>query len=143
MSDVQRSLIGKGIEFPDMIDDRVGDLSVAEYLDVINQSIYSILSTRKGERFMLPEFGSDLYKYVFHPNIYILQDLVSNEIQDSIKKWEPRISIRNIKVTQEESTLSAEIYYNLNNSNTTASYVYPINRGIYDMESNSNTEDIL
>lgn len=141
MREHQKLLIGKGIRYPNLLNDRVGDLAVSDDLDEINQSIYAILSTRKGERFMMPEFGSDIYKYVFEPNRFILQDLVTTEITDSLRQWEQRVHVRGITYEQYENTLEATITYNVLNSNQTGSYVYPINLSTYDM--NSGTKEIF
>lgn len=62
-------------------------------LDSINQSIYSILSTKPGERLFNPEFGSLLEELLFEP----IDDRTAFMIWDYLVKalgtYEPRVRI--------------------------------------------------
>ena len=46
---------------------RVNSVSVSKGVQKVNQSIHSIVTTRKGERIFMPEFGSNLRLLVFEP----------------------------------------------------------------------------
>ena len=43
--------------------------------DAIKSDLLHLLLTNKGERLYMPDFGSDLRKYIFEPNDSITQDL--------------------------------------------------------------------
>lgn len=59
----------------------------------VADSIYYILHTRKGERVMLPEFGSNIQEILFEPiDMHTALDL-EMEIKDAIERWEPRAII--------------------------------------------------
>ena len=45
-----------------------GRIAQARYEQRIEESIYLILSTAKGERVMLPDFGCGIHDLVFAPN---------------------------------------------------------------------------
>jgi phage baseplate assembly protein W len=47
---------------------------------------------------MLPEFGTNLQKFIFEPNDNNLLEQVREEIARAISLWEPRISVENIEV---------------------------------------------
>ena len=62
----------------------------------------TLLLTRKGERVMLPTFGTDLLKIIFQPNTeFIKQDIVKY-IQEPVEYWLPEINLIDIQVTTAE-----------------------------------------
>lgn len=101
----------------------------AEGVDKLNDSIYNILSTRVGERFMVPEFGSELYKCIFEPNTAIFRDLAEFYIRQALEKWEKRIQVLavDVQVYEYDNTVPISIYYRVVNTNMTSTYVYPFN----------------
>lgn len=62
-------------------------------IEPIYQSIYNILSTSKGERIFLPEFGADLDNYLFELMTDITAFNILNTIIEAIERWEPRVSL--------------------------------------------------
>jgi len=70
----------------------------------IKSDLMHLLLTRKGERLYMPEFGTDLLKFIFDPyDNKTITDL-KMEISDTVKKFIPNLTINNIIV--EESDLS-------------------------------------
>lgn len=63
----------------------------------IVENIKRILSTRKGERVGEPDFGSDVKRYLFMPQIRI-DDLMA-EIKRAIETQEPRVKVRSCTLT--------------------------------------------
>lgn len=112
--------------------------------DKINDSIFNILSTKVGERFFLPEFGSKLHLALFEPNTLISRDLMEMYAREAIEKWEKRIQIVNIDVGlyNDSNIVPITIDYVIMGSNVEGSYVYPFNISrdgtpkIYEMGSN-------
>lgn len=66
--------------------------------DLIRSSIRAILHTRIGERVMLPEFGSRLHELTFEPMDDILKQLARTFVIDAITRWEPRVTLRDVKI---------------------------------------------
>ncbi len=62
-------------------------------LDSIKQSIYNILTTRKGTRLFLADFGSNLEGYLFEPMDAVVEYMIYTEVIDAISRWEPRVLI--------------------------------------------------
>lgn len=76
-------------------------------------NLKNLLLTAKGERLMLPDYGSNLPKYLFE-NIYdsLLFD-IETEIRDTIGKWLPYINILDIRVTTNDynSNMKTDLEY--------------------------------
>ncbi|MEN6521093.1 MAG: GPW/gp25 family protein [Armatimonadota bacterium] len=126
--------LGKGLKFPFTFQRRSGgtQISTATSSDHahIHESIRQTLGTRKGERFMRPEFGSDLHKLIFEPNDRILYGLIRHEVVDALDKWEPRIIVTDIAVEQgdDEHLVLVNISYRLISSQVEGNMVYPFYR---------------
>ena len=71
--------------------------------DEVRGNLMHLLLTNKGERFMMPEFGTDLIKYIYEPmNSKTLTDL-KLEINDTIKKYIPNLQLDDIVVEPMDS----------------------------------------
>jgi phage baseplate assembly protein W len=80
-------------------------------IELIKDSVITILLTKKGQRFFIPDFGSDLWSAIFEPNDLVLQALVEQTIRTALGRWEPRITVQNIRMAANEHTLTVEITY--------------------------------
>jgi len=58
----------------------------------------TLLLTRKGERIMLPTFGTDLLKIIFQPNTSEIKQDIVDYITAPINQWLPDIELINIDV---------------------------------------------
>jgi len=66
-------------------------------LNHLRQSVFDILTTRKGERVMRPEYGSNLFTLVDRPvNAEFLIDLYFEAIT-AIHRWEPRVRVTKVR----------------------------------------------
>ena len=74
------------------------DIKVDYDLDAILNSLRNIFSTRKGERFLVPEFGCNLYRYLFEPISEYTGNKIGNEIVTAIETWEPRVTLKVVNV---------------------------------------------
>lgn len=68
-------------------------------VDQIKSDLLALLLTNPGERVMNPNFGTALRSLIFEPNDPTLQLKARTMIINSIKKWEPRIAIKQITVS--------------------------------------------
>lgn len=131
-----RSLLGRGPAFP-FISSETGGLSYKEDIERINQSLFILFETPKGDRLMMPEFGSDLRKYRFDPLDKVLMERIRYTITEDIRRWEPRISLTSIEFLADQtaidnSTLYISISYRIINTDVIANYVYPYKLSTYD-----------
>jgi Phage baseplate assembly protein W len=82
----------KGISYPV----RAGEYGLVEVgtdEELIQGNIVQILGTRKGERVMLPLFGSRVMDFIHEPIDDITLQLLRVELVDAIKMWEPRVRL--------------------------------------------------
>jgi len=63
-------------------------------LDPIYQSINNIIYTQKFQRLFLPEFGTDLLRFIFEPMTAENLFAIENEIINAITAWEPRVEMQ-------------------------------------------------
>ncbi len=67
-------------------------------LDQARTNIVNLLLTHKGERFMQPDFGTNLRRFLFQPNTSSTGQQIQNEITSAIKFWLPYVNLENISV---------------------------------------------
>jgi len=75
-----------------------GDFKRIDKLNVILNSWNNILLTPRGTYLHDPEFGSDLYKYVFEPSDNISVEGIKNEVATRIAIYDDRATIDGIDV---------------------------------------------
>lgn len=136
INNINEEYIGKGLSFPKLFSNESKSTKISRGIDKINQSIYIILSTKIGTRFLMPSFGSRLHELIFEPNDYIFQDIAELHIREALGKWEPRITVVAVdcKIIKENNVVPISIYYKLTNSNIDYNYVYPFNRTLMNMD---------
>lgn len=66
----------------------------------IKADLMHLILTRKGERLYLPDFGTNLMKFIFEPNDSTTLSEIKEEISTVVKKYLPNLSINEIKVDQ-------------------------------------------
>lgn len=64
----------------------------------INESILTILDTKKGTRVFRRDFGSNMMDLVFEPMTNITKMRVYRELINAIELWEPRVVIDTAEV---------------------------------------------
>jgi phage baseplate assembly protein W len=64
----------------------------------ISNSIFNILNTRPGQRFLLPQFGCNLLGFVGQPITDRMGTKIGETIYDAIRLWEPRVTVDKVFV---------------------------------------------
>ena len=109
-----------------------GLFSVDSDIKLIEGNIIQILGTRKGERVMLPLFGSRILDFIHEPLDHITCALLRFELINAIKMWEPRVILdrKNTTITPypEEFRVMASMRYYLKTHNQNQSLILEINR---------------
>lgn len=74
---------------------------VGSYYDesAINNSLANLIRIRRGERQYNMEYGIDIEQFLYEPINSATARSIGDRIQSSIKRWEPRISLKNVKIT--------------------------------------------
>lgn len=66
----------------------------------IKADLMHLILTRKGQRLYLPDFGTDLLKFIFEPEDGMSLGAIKEEITIVVKKYLPRLQIKTISVDQ-------------------------------------------
>jgi len=64
----------------------------------IRNSIVNIFNTTPGERFLIPEFGANLRKYLFKPVTESVANQIGRTVLNAVEKWEPRVTVEHVRV---------------------------------------------
>jgi uncharacterized protein len=124
---MSEEFIGQGIAFPLRID-ASGGLAVVEREREIEEAIRLILATAYGDRPMRPDFGCRIHDYIFASPDLETRGLIAYEVRASLRRWEPRIDVRSVDVTQdprEPATLFIDIAYSIRGVNDPRNLVFP------------------
>ena len=122
-----RDYLGVGWKFPLQVTPG-GAMAKARYEHRVEESVYLILSTAKGERVMLPDFGCGIHELVFAPNTPNTVGLVAQQVRRALVDWEPRIDVLDIVVDSPEgepNLLLIKVGYRIRANNALANLVYP------------------
>ncbi|MDJ0355289.1 GPW/gp25 family protein [Paenarthrobacter sp. PH39-S1] len=113
MTDIADQWTGVGLRFPLRPSQETGGLEYLGSMELIRQSIATILDTQPGERIMLPSFGCGLLRYLMEPNTLSTRTSMEQDIIASLSQWEPRIRLVNVAVTpgEDPSLVWIEIAY--------------------------------
>lgn len=77
----------------------VGDFKRIDNINVILNSWNNILLTPRGTYLHDPEFGSDLYKYVFEPSDASTVEGIKREVVNRLTLYDDRAAIDDVQVT--------------------------------------------
>ena len=123
----QREFLGVGWKFPLQVTP-AGTIAQAKYEQRIEESIYLILSTARGERLMLPEFGAGIHELVFASNSTTTIALVVHKVREALVAFEPRIDVLDINAESapdQANLLLIRINYRVRANNARGNLVYP------------------
>jgi len=92
-------------------------------LDQARTNIVNLLLTHKGERFMQPEFGTNLRRFLFRQNTQNLEDDVREDLLQAIKFWLPYVKVETIDIDRsvqniEQYTIHVAITFSVTNDIT-------------------------
>ncbi|HAN77009.1 MAG TPA: hypothetical protein DCQ31_04150 [Bacteroidales bacterium] len=119
--------IGKGWSFPPEFTKGSTGIKIVTGQEDIEQSLYILLSTRIGERFMLPNFGCDLSILLFESMDEGLQKRLEDMIRGAILLYETRINVEKIVFDYrvDDGLVNIDIQYIIRTTNTRTNIVYP------------------
>jgi len=75
------------------------DLTSADN-QAIKADLLHLLLTRKGQRLYLPDFGTDLLKFIFEPEDGITFEAIKTDISNEIQKYLPNLQMNDLVVEQ-------------------------------------------
>lgn len=128
----EQSFLGEGWSFPPEFNKGAKIVQSTSGEEDIKKSLEILLSTRIGERVMLPDYGCNLEELLFQPLDLSLKTYVKDLIKTAILYYEPRIDVRSIDIdsTNElEGELLIKIEYLVRITNSRGNIVYPFYKG--------------
>jgi len=66
----------------------------------IKADLLHLILTNKGERLYLPDFGTNLRKYLFDPYDGITEESIKSEVREAVKKYIPNLKINDITFSE-------------------------------------------
>lgn len=84
----------------------------------VNQALKNLIMTNLGERIFQPFVGSNVYDYMFEPNLKQYLTSLESYIENTIKLNEPRVNAQEITVLEgiDDYSIQIKIVYNLINN---------------------------
>jgi phage baseplate assembly protein W len=96
----------------------------------VRENLKTLLLTQIGERYMQPEFGTNLLAILFEPNVSELKEDIQDTLVSAISRWLPYINIEQIEITtnEDDPTLVHQVIvslsYAITNYSTESIVVY-------------------
>ncbi|MGJ8589606.1 MAG: GPW/gp25 family protein [Yoonia sp.] len=121
-----RKFLGTGLAFPLQVTPG-GKIALASEEALVNQAIWLILATVKGELKRNPTFGSGIHDFVFADNTPATHAQIAFQVRSALTRWEKRIDVIDIQVREGEAPnhLLIAIDYRLRATHAFGNLVFP------------------
>jgi hypothetical protein len=122
-----RKFLGIGWKFPLQVNP-TGGIARSSYEQRIEESIYLILTTSKGERVMLPDFGCGIHDLVFAPNTPATVSAVVLAVRQALVRYESRIDVLDVDVDAspgQPNLMLIRVNYRIRMNNAIGNLVFP------------------
>ena len=126
--DENQSFLGRGWSFPPEFSKESRSVKMLEDEVDIKSSLQILLSTRLGERVMVPGYGCNLEELLFSPLNLTLKTYVVDLIKTAILYHEPRIDVKKIDIDPTDElngVLLVNIDYIIRSTNSRMNMVFP------------------
>ena len=128
-----RSFLGRGWGFPPTFDRGVGGVEMLEEEADIASSLHILLSTGRGERIMVPQYGCNMDELVFENIDTRMRTLMADKIESAILYHEPRIVLERVQVSDDpqealEGRVMIGVTYRVKATNSRFNFVFPFYR---------------
>ena len=94
--------------------------STTTTIEAVKNNIRNLLSTHKGERYMQPNIGLNLRKFLFEQFTDELRLQIENDVLDTLDFWLPFIQVKNLEVQMSsandgtgKNTLMINVLFNI------------------------------
>jgi phage baseplate assembly protein W len=77
------------------------DVTILKDIDAVKQSVKNLILTAKGERPFQPLLGSNIRKLLFEPVDEFTAFDIKEQVQITLRNFEPRVKVLNINVESE------------------------------------------
>ncbi|NVJ45814.1 MAG: GPW/gp25 family protein [Cytophagia bacterium] len=102
----------------------------------INENLSNLFKTKRGERALNPNYGSELSRLIFAAQSGLSIREIESSLKHSIQFYEPRIIVDEIAIqltNEENGLIIISVSYSISKVNTRHNFVFPfyINEGTY------------
>lgn len=128
MAKMHQSFLGSGWSFPPQFERSNSKTKMLKDEEDIQSSLEILLSTKQGERVMLPDYGCDLHELIFEPLTTTFKTYIKDLIRTAILYYEPRIEVEKIELNDTgelEGRILITISYKVRATNSRFNFVYP------------------
>ena len=97
----------------------------------IASSLEVLLTTARGERILLPQYGCNLEELVFESLDTRMKTLMADKVESAILYHEPRIEVERIRLDdsrEPEGVVLIEVIYRVKSTNSRFNFVFPYYR---------------
>lgn len=125
---MHQSFLGSGWSFPPQFERSNSKTKMLKDEEDIQSSLEILLSTKQGERVMLPDYGCDLHELIFEPLTTTFKTYIKDLIRTAILYYEPRIEVEKIELNDTgelEGRILITISYKVRATNSRFNFVYP------------------
>lgn len=119
--------LGTGMKFPPQVDVGTGRFMLSSGAVSVKESVYLILMTNRGERWLRPNFGGQLMSYTFMDTSVTMLSIMAGELRTLILKQEPRVSQVKVEIdpSRGQGYLLVNISYEITETNVRDNLVFP------------------
>jgi phage baseplate assembly protein W len=105
----------RDIDFKFILSEGSFDFKTFDDINSVRNGLRNILTWRRGERIILPEFGNVLYLYLYEPMTAEVLNDIQREVRDMITRWEPRVRIESINIVPfpDQNEIQIQIAYSI------------------------------
>jgi phage baseplate assembly protein W len=93
-----RERVYSDVDFAFRMNPVTNDVSVKRDVEAVKQSVLNILSTNRGERPFMPDFGGNIRAYLFENVDPVTISLIEEEIRTTLSNYEPRVRVLAVDV---------------------------------------------
>ena len=111
----------QGLNYPISTNPKKGYFSKAAGLELVKSNLTSLIKTERGERFMRPDYGCNLRKFLMEPLDEVTFSLIKEEIVTSIRRYLSTVSVGKLQVFETRSgQLKVNLYCSVRDAIATA-----------------------
>ena|SRR5579859_2355539 len=90
------------IKFPLVDDPEKNGLFKLNYVtkDALVSDLYLLFLTKKGQRYYMPDYGTNLEKFIFDPEDSVTEKDIVDDLKTAVGKYMPNITINNVSFFQ-------------------------------------------
>ena len=125
------AFLGRGWFFPPAFQRITASVEMLAQEADIASSLEILLTTTRGERVMLPQYGCNLEELVFESLDTRMKTLMADKVESAILYHEPRIELESVRLDDSrelEGVVLIDVVYRVKSTNSRFNFVFPYYR---------------